>query len=137
MGLLNLGPVFNVGPQELGTRSSLLRALGTGDSRGFGVFKSRAGRLAKRLDNFAIHGLDGRLLGGSDGRLRVDKVPKLFCFDCEQGVLEKNDGMLKLTNIGLDLFEVDGRLDFTTRGHFCKAVSLDFGQNHPNYLPLT
>lgn len=96
MGLLNLGPVFNVGPQELGTRSSLLRALGTGDSRGFGVFKSRAGRLAKRLDNFAVHGLDGRLLGGSDGRLRVDKVPKLFCFDCEQGVLEKNDEMLNL-----------------------------------------
>lgn len=79
MSLLNFSPVFNVGSQELGTRSSLLSALGTSDGRGFGVFDSRARRLAKRLDNFAVHGLDGRLLGGGDGRLRVDELPKLFC----------------------------------------------------------
>ena len=35
--------------------------------------------MAKRLDDFAIHGPDGGLLGRGDRRLRVDKLPELVC----------------------------------------------------------
>lgn len=108
--LLDLCPVLNVGPEELRRRSPLLGALGPrhsgvleGDGR-----RVLGGRVAERLDDFAVHRLDGGLLSGGDGGLRVDELPELvwsvsMCGKSESG----------LTNVGLDLVQVDRGLDLS------------------------
>jgi hypothetical protein len=76
--LVDLGTVLDVGSEELGRRSSLFGSLCTGDGGALeGCVGDGDGRgvMTEGLDNLGVHGLDGGLLRGSDGGLRVDEVP--------------------------------------------------------------
>ena len=46
--------------------------------------------MAKRLDDLAIHGFNGSLLGRSDGWLRVDELPELVWREYELAAFDRD-----------------------------------------------
>jgi len=72
MSLLDLSLVLDIWTQELGTRSSLLGTLSSGDTGKFNSGSLGRSGLSERFDDFSVHGFDGGFLGGGDGWLGVD-----------------------------------------------------------------